>query len=194
MNKFHVLYLTGAPATGKTTLANNIKENIDAVEVFSYGEMLTKRINMKNDQDLVQNDLRSKSSAIITTQDVLSLDDELIEIVSEKRKNSHVVIDSHPVTKESYGYRITAFKLDVLRKINPSIIVTLFADPKVIVNRIRTASEGRPLVTEFEAHMHNNLQSSVAVNYSILLESKSYFLDSNQSQELLVNEIKRILG
>src|SRR4051794_15258897 len=107
---YKVIYLTGAPASGKSSLGHYLKENLyNDLLLFEYGAELTKYINKKNSKQFNQEDLRNKSSKIITPEDVQALDELLISIIKENRTRKHIVIDTHAVTKEDYGFRVTAF-------------------------------------------------------------------------------------
>ena len=189
MSKYDVIYLTGAPASGKTTLTDYLKQIDPSLIVFEYGKALTNLISKKNIEVKTQEDIRRYSSNIITEEDVKIVDNQLIEIINENRRKRNIIIDSHPVTKEIYGFRITAFSLDKLKKVSPSKIFVLFANPEITINRIQKESKGRPIINQFEANMHTNLQASVGVMYAIYLGVPIYYLDSNKNIEILASEI-----
>jgi dephospho-CoA kinase len=50
MSKYHVIYLTGSPAAGKTTLTNYLKHIDPSLLVFEYGKVLTNLISKKNNE------------------------------------------------------------------------------------------------------------------------------------------------
>lgn len=190
MTKFPVIYLTGAPATGKSTLARNLAKKITGLQVFAYSEELRKFVHRKNGgQLLTEDNIRELSAQVITTEDVMQLDAELVDLVAKEREQHSFVIDSHPVTKERYGFRITGFDTQTLLKLNPDVIVCLYAPPQVTIDRIKRDAMGRPLVSEFEAEMHTHLQTSVAAQYGILTGKPVYLIDSSCTQDELVNEV-----
>lgn len=190
--KYEVIYLTGAPATGKSTLTKYLKKNLSNLLVFEYGAELTKYISSKNFNVKRQEDLRSKSSLVVTSNDVKFMDDYLIKLVAKERLVRHIIIDSHAVTKEFYGYRVTAFSLKKLMKIKPTKIVVLYTDSKTTIKRIKKDSGGRPLISNFEADYHTFLQGSVALNYGINLGLPIYYIDSSTHHNL-ANLIIKIL-
>lgn len=191
--KFHVIYLTGAPATGKSTLLAALEKEIRPVEAFCYSNELSKFIANRGGQKLSQDGIRQQSANVVTRDDVEAVDTLLIEKVTEWRKRAHVVIDSHPVTKESFGFRVTPFSLAQLTLVSPTLIFNLYADPEVIIQRIASNSQGRPTVTTYEASYHNSLQGAVAVTYGIHLGVPIYMLDSAKPTAELVEQVKRRL-
>jgi adenylate kinase len=64
-----VIYLTGAPASGKSSLTKALKTKVPDLEIFEFGERLTARLSgsgQVNDQA----DLRAQSARTITLEDV----------------------------------------------------------------------------------------------------------------------------
>ena len=179
--KYKVIYLTGAPATGKSTLCKEVTKIVEPLIIFSYADELLNHINSKQGRKNSLPDLREASAHIVSYKDVLEVDKKLISELKRKRDKAHFIIDSHAVTKEDFGYRITPFNYRQLRKINPSIIVVLYSSPEEIISRILKQSQGRPTVTKFECAMHMYLQSSVAISYSIHQDCPLYFYDTCKS-------------
>lgn len=180
---FQVIYLTGAPASGKSTLGRLLAERVQPLEVCHYSALLTDHLNRKHASTFVQDDLRAQSSKVVTAEDVNAVDDKLIMRVQEIRQHSHMLIDSHPVTKESYGFRVTPFTYEKLRALHPTVVCMLYAEAPEIARRIARESGGRPAVNEFQANFHIFLQSQVAVAYSMDLGLPLYVFDSTQSLE-----------
>ena len=178
--QFHVVYLTGAPATGKSSLTELIASTVTPVRVLTYSKLLDDYISKRQGIPLGENELRKRSAGLITPEDVEAVDGLMLDIINEERTRSHIIIDSHPVTKEAYGYRVTPFSLPMLQAIRPTLIMMLYAEPTVVIDRIKKNSQGRPMITPFEAHFHNDLQASVALIYSINLGMPTYLIDTNK--------------
>ena len=125
---------------------------------------------------------------MILREDVEATDRQLVELAAVARSRNHLIIDSHPVTKERYGFRITPFDRASLTAINPDAIVVLYADPRVIIDRISKNSGGRPSVSEFETLIHETLQQSIAIDYSLMVPAPIYFLDSGRPLDEVVDD------
>lgn len=187
MTSFPVVYSTGAPASGKSTLAKNLAATLPELLVFSYSEELRKFVERKHGQQLTEDRIRELSAQVITAEDVAELDRELVELVSRERGRRPVVIDSHPVTKEAYGFRVTGFDVETLRALSPDVIVCLYTSPQVTLERIKQDPMGRPMISEFEASMHTQLQTSMAVQYGVLAGCPVYLIDSARLPEELTS-------
>lgn len=177
---YHVLYLTGAPAAGKSSIGKRLKEVFHPLEIFEYGLELTQYINREKGHKATQNEVRAKSAGIITREDVQAVDNQLLLYVSENRARTNIIIDTHAVTKEHYGFRVTPFSLDQIERLAPTEIVVLYVEPSVSQKRISSDPQGRPLVTLYESSLHTSLQMNVALSYGTKLGVPVYLIDADQ--------------
>ena len=185
-----VIYLTGAPATGKSTLSRNLKAAYPEVLLFAYSEQLRDLVGRRlGNESLGEDEIRRQSSQVVTAQDVIDLDKQLIETVRSERSRRPVLIDSHAVTKEAYGFRVTAFSVAALQALDPDVIICLYASSAVVLDRIRRHPSGRPTVTEFEADFHTHGQVALAIQYGVILGKPVYLVDSAASEDDLVSVV-----
>jgi adenylate kinase len=138
-----------------------------------------------------ENEIRMKSANLVSPADIQELDEALIRLVTTERSRTSVVIDSHPVTKEAYGFRVTGFSEEQLQRLSPDVIVCLYASSNVIVSRIQANPMGRPLPTPFEVDMHTLVQAQVAVQYGIMLGKPVYLFDSSVPEAELAISVAR---
>ena len=183
---YPVIYLTGAPAAGKSTLCRNLAARFKSLTVFAYSEELRHFISEKTTRLLSEHDIRAQSSIVVTAEDVTALDEQLVARVAVERQSAPFIIDSHPVTKESYGYRITGFSIDARQRLDPDVIICLYTSPEITIQRIGADAMGRPMVSRFEADMHTRLQTAVAAQYGVILGKPVYLLDAAVSPGELV--------
>lgn len=190
-DEFDVVYLTGAPAAGNSSVAHQLKAVISPVEVFNYGEDLARYLASMAGVPLVQDELRKQSSTVIRPEDVESVDSILLKRVEELRSTTNFVIDTHAVTKEPYGFRVTPFSLKRFGDLRPTKIVVLYTSPEVAISRIGADPGGRPMITPFESGLHSALQVSVALSYGTSLGIPVYFLDSDTEIVELLDWFRR---
>jgi adenylate kinase len=184
-----VIYLTGAPAAGKSSTLALLQEADPSIYRFEYGAELTKFIQEKDASLRDQEELRSLSAKIVTPEDVEALDEVLLGLIEELRNKQAIIVDSHPVTKEQYGYRITAFSQEKVQMLNPDEIWVFYTAPSVALDRIRKRPAGRPNISDEEARMHTALQASVAATYGIATGKPVYLFDTNCDQSELVRNL-----
>ena len=182
---YQVIYLTGPPATGKTTLVEMLEAKLQPLLSFTYSKVLAQHVSDRDAQVTSQDLLREKSAQIIRPEDIEAVDQRLLKFVRENRSQSHIIIDSHAVTKENFGYRVTPFSLSLVLELRPTRIFMLYAKASVIQDRIAEVPAGRPRVTTFEADFHAHLQATVALTYGINLGIPVYFLDSSSTPQEL---------
>jgi len=119
MVNHEVIYLTGAPATGKSSTAERLAASVGAVRL-SYGELLTEQLSAKVSS---QDELRAKSARVITPADVERADAVMIERIEAARRESMVVVDSHAITIESFGFRSVPYSVEQLKKVGCTWII-----------------------------------------------------------------------
>lgn len=189
-----MLYLTGAPAAGKSTLSAALAEQLPELAVFEYGARLTEYLASSQQSPLSQDEVRRRSSGVASSDDIAAVDQQLQAFVAEQRACRPVLIDSHAVTKEPYGFRITPYSIDGIRQLAPTLVAMLYTNPEVAVQRILTNPGGRPNVSPFEASFHTSLQAAVAVSYSTALGVPAYLLDAAAAVPELAKQIKGLLA
>jgi len=118
----------------------------------------------------------------------------LVEAESYRAAGKHLLIDSHPVTKEAFGFRVTPFTLKRLLDLKIDHFICLYADPDVLAERIQKDPQGRPLPTKFELSVHVELQACVVSMYSILTGQPCHLVDSGIGAAQLMQRIQRIIG
>lgn len=187
-----IIYLTGAPATGKSTLTERLVELSDQIIVFTYSKELA-RVTSQRVGPVSQKDMREHSAKLITCEDVRLVDSELIELAGECReKEGYLVIDSHAVTIESYGFRVTPFSKAMLHDLAPDVIVCLYADTQTLVGRIKAEPAGRPLPTSKELDRHVSLQCEIASLYAFETGASLHYLDASKSGEEVLQDFLQL--
>ena len=184
---FKTVYVTGAPAAGKSSTMRLLKERVHDIKLWEYGERLTQYIQEKGVALTDQTELRESSARVVCPDDIAALDEQLITWTRATRRSAHAIIDSHPVTKESYGFRVTAFTEDKVKQLQPDEIWLFYASPEVTIDRIRKKADGRPIITIEEARMHTSSQAAVATTYGIMCGCPVYMIDTDRDQADLVN-------
>jgi adenylate kinase len=187
-----VIYLTGAPATGKSTLCQQLVAEVPDLKLFCYGVELRDLVNRRDAASITETGIRQRSGAVVRPEDVRELDDRLIAWVADERTRNPIVIDSHPVTKEAYGFRVTAFSAEQVRQLAPDAIVCLYTAPEELERRIRANPRGRPLPSLYELALHTQAQIDIAVQYGVLLGKPCYLVDSARPHAELIATIRRL--
>lgn len=187
-----IIYLTGAPATGKSTLTENLCKRLPETLIFTYSKELLAWVEGRSGLITTQDDLRRESSNIITKENVDEVDRQLLNLASSRKGRQNLVIDSHPVTIEKFGFRVTPFAKDQLKQLAPDIIVCLYAKAEIIADRISKNAAGRPLPSHSDIDLHTQLQCQVASIYAIETGASLYFLDAAHPPEVLLDNFMAV--
>jgi adenylate kinase len=190
-----VIMLTGAAGTGKSTLAEECANQIRPLRKVDFGHLLLERKRGHGYPNLTYDELRSKSSEIVTPEDVRATDAALIDSLPDLRTSTHVLIDSHAVNREAFGYRITHYSFDALRRIAFNAIIVTYCDPDVWMERRARNPQGRPELSRFEVQHYMALQETVGVDYAIMCGCPCYLLDTTtHGPPELADNVRRIIG
>jgi len=127
---------------------------VSPLKVFEYGERLTRYLSERRDETLTQTTLRQQSAGVARPEDIEAVDHLLLDFVAGERSRAHVVIDTHAVTRERYGYRVTPYSLKRFASLSPDAICVFYTSPEAAVERIDKAAEGRRGVTVWGAGFH----------------------------------------
>ena len=119
---FKTVYVTGAPASGKSSTVRMLCAAVPEMDLWEYGARLTSMLQERDAGLRDQDEIRSRSAQIVRPKDIDELDDRLLTWVEANRATRHLLIDSHPVTKEAYGFRVTACSAERFRALAPSEI------------------------------------------------------------------------
>jgi len=189
---FETILITGAAAAGKSTLSRGLAK-LDYFAVFEYGEVLFQRSKVRH-PTITHSETRSHSEELISPGDISGTDEDLQQFIASHRDVKHVIIDSHAVSKEVYGFRIEPFGPGQLQRAGFSRIVFLYCDPTVIYSRTIAHAEGRPALTLKEAELYQLLQTSVSINYSTILGIPIHFIDSALPPDELKAQFLGLIG
>jgi len=172
-----VILLTGAPGTGKSTLRNALAARIADLEHFDYGQLLLRR-KQREGSEVSYEQLREQSSAIISASDVTATDDWVISEISRLRKTSHVLIDSHALTRETYGFRAIAYSKAQLEGLQLDAVISLRADPDILIGRLKLDPRGRREMTTEVAREIQILQDSLSLTYAVACGCPAFVIDT----------------
>ena len=96
-----------------------------------------------------------------------------------------LIIDTHQVTIESYGFRIVPFDPGALIRLAPTEIWFMAASPEETLRRISESAKGRPLPSLHQAALHTSLQLSLAVEYAAVLGVEMHAFDFDSGKTAL---------
>lgn len=183
------VYLTGVPGTGKSAVAAAVATDFGGrVLHFSYSEHLGRRLQATREQ------LRAESATMVTAEDVAAVDGDLQRMIDDGPKSGLVIIDSHAVTYETYGFRVVPFTPEVLQNLRLQAVVCLSADPLLIVGRVAGSPDGRRTVDQSIVEHAQRTQEAVATSYALQVGVPLHIVDASPAQHEVVAHLSGIVS
>jgi len=153
-----VIVVTGIPGVGKTTVMKQAAEGID-IKFVTFGSVMidiAKEIGLVKDRDEMRKLTldQQKDLQIRSAEKVASMGD--------------VILDTHCTVKTPKGY-MPGLPEWVLKKLKPTAIVVVEADPDEIFNRrAKDATRNRDPDSEEEIAEHQQINRAAAMSYATL--------------------------
>ena len=187
-----LLYLTGAPATGKSTITDAITQINPSIQIIRYSDEIKKFLAQSNRGEFTTLQLREASAKIVSYRDIANIDQYILSKIQDSTAN-YIVLESHALTVESYGFRATPFSIQMLQMMAPNLIVCLYSESDVIFERIKNNPHGRLMQNIESIQTGQFLQMSLALHYAILSNAEIHFVNSQQESKIIANQLVDLL-
>jgi adenylate kinase len=153
-----VVVVTGIPGVGKTTVMKEAAEGID-IQFVTFGTVMADiaiEMNLVKDRD----DMRK-----LTLEQQKELQIKTAEKVA---KMDNVIVDTHCTVKTPKGY-MPGLPEWVIKKLNPTAIVVVEADPEEIYNRrSKDITRNRDPDSKEKIAEHQQMNRAAAMAYATL--------------------------
>ena len=153
-----LVVVTGIPGVGKTTVMKQAAEGLD-VQFVTFGSVM---IEIATQSGLVKD--RDEMRRLTLEQQK-----KLQMMTAEKvGKMKNVIVDTHCTIKTPKGYMLGLPEW-VIKRLNPTAIIIVEADPKEIYNRRKNdPTRTRDPDTEEQIAEHQQINRAAAVAYAAL--------------------------
>ncbi len=153
-----VVVVTGIPGVGKTTVMKEAAEGID-IQFVTFGtvmEDIAIEMNLVKDRDEMR-------KLILEQQKELQ-----IKTAEKVAKMDNVIVDTHCTVKTPKGY-MPGLPEWVIKKLNPTAIVVVEADPEEIYNRrSKDITRNRDSDSKEKIAEHQQMNRAAAMTYATL--------------------------
>lgn len=153
-----VIVVTGIPGVGKTSVMQKAAEGMD-IKFVTFGSIM---VEIAKEMGLVKNRDEMRRLSIQQQKELQIRTAERIEGMK------NVIVDTHCTIKTPKGY-LPGLPEWVIKKLNPSAIVIVEADPKEIYNRrAKDNTRDRDPDSIEEIAEHQQINRSAAMAYAAL--------------------------
>ncbi len=153
-----VIVVTGIPGVGKTTVMKEAAEGID-IQFVTFGTVMADiaiEMNLVKDRDEMRK---------LTLEQQKELQIKTAEKVA---KIDNVIVDTHCTVKTPKGY-MPGLPEWVIKKLNPTAIVVVEADPEEIYNRrSKDITRNRDPDSKEKIAEHQQMNRAAAMTYATL--------------------------
>lgn len=180
-----VILLTGVPATGKTTLASLLKDTIHPLHVVSFGRLILE-VARQNNPDVTYEEIRRNPTQKAKTDLIGEAVRLLLQDIKKQRESTNIIIDSHAVAIDSYGFRITPDSYSFLEQVKYDAVIVLHAPHSEITKRIAAKPDGRRSINYDDIALLESLQDSVAIAYGVASNCPVFILNAPKTNRELI--------
>jgi adenylate kinase len=155
---------------------------------FDYGELLLRR-KERQGSVMTYDKLREESASVIGTVDVVSTDEWVIAEIAKLRIANDIIIDSHALTREEYGFRAIPYSTRQLEALKFDAILTLRCDPDVLIARVAADRGGRRELSVELAREIQTLQEALCLHYAVACACPAFIIDTSLRTQAEVREV-----
>jgi len=153
-----VVVVTGIPGVGKTTVMKEAAEGID-IQFVTFGTVMA---DIAIEMNLVKNRDEMRKLTLERQKELQ------IKTAEKVAKMDNVIVDTHCTVKTHKGY-MPGLPEWVIKKLNPTAIVVVEADPEEIYNRrSKDITRNRDLESKEKIAEHQQMNRAAAMAYATL--------------------------
>jgi adenylate kinase len=153
-----VVVVTGIPGVGKTTVMKEAAEGID-IQFVTFGTVMA---DIAIEMNLVKNRDEMRKLTLEQQKELQ------IKTAEKVAKMDNVIVDTHCTVKTPKGY-MPGLPEWVIKKLNPTAIVVVEADPEEIYNRrSKDITRNRDPDSKEKIAEHQQMNRSAAMAYATL--------------------------
>ncbi len=127
-----LVLVTGMPGVGKTVVLNEFekiaKNNKVDASIINYGSIMNSILKSKG-KELTRDEIRKQKTS---SQKKIQL--KAADIIAKKGRTGMIIVDTHMAVNTKAGF-LPGLPYDVLKKLDPSLLVLIETDPKDIMKR-----------------------------------------------------------
>lgn len=187
------IFLTGSPATGKSTLCRMLAERDERVRIFPFGECMQEHLASVG-KSVTLSEMRQGTLPIVSSDDIDAVCSQLLDWLSHHEVGSVSIIDSHQVTIESHGVSLRPFDENVLGQMEIDQVWVTVAEPQTAISRMSSDGKGRKIPSDFLAAVQDGAQMALAVRYSAIWGCPVHIIQNSGTEAALVEAALGLIG
>lgn len=187
-----VVLVTGLPGSGKTTFLQELTMLFDPTTQLGFGTLIHDATK-STDPDITYDQLRTSPTRVAGPTYIDEARQALLQTVGLARASTNIFIDSHAVTADDYGFRVTPDSYAFLRQLDLDAILVLHVRQTILMQRLEQSDCGRRQVNFDQFDTYRQLQDSVCIAYAVVTGCPVFVLDANGSVRSTVDKARTVL-
>jgi adenylate kinase len=186
-----IILVTGVPGVGKTSLCRFLAGTRPNRYIHvPFGNLILRALDR---EEITEPELRSSAASLVTPS-ILAVATEMLMIEIAKSSGHIILIDSHAVSQNRFGYVVTPDGASYFGRLRYTAIVQLFASPSTVLTRSAAAVSGRQAIFERDVDMHFMLQCCVSVGYSAASECPLLVVEAEENVNRVAVNVESLLS
>jgi adenylate kinase len=129
---------------------------------------------------------------LISQKDITEIDMLILQQLRKMAPTQNVIIESHAVNKDNYGFKINPFNTKMLSLISPDLLLMLYtSNPEDVYKRLLENDSGQEWKSPDDVYYCQMFQSMLALQYSILQGKELRFLDVSNGIDRIAEWIQK---
>ena len=187
-----LVLVTGVPAVGKTSVCQYMSATWPSRYLHvPFGRLLLEAIS---DAQVTEQSLRESPSEFVDASTIRLATETLLSVAQRTPSDVTVLVDSHAVSQDRFGYVARPDGDDYFRTVQYSAIIQLHADPAVVLQRTDVNRDGRHATTMEDLSTHFLLQAAVSMSYARASSCALYVVWAQESVESVAHTVDSILS
>jgi len=189
------ILLTGAPGVGKSTITRSIETRISPMTRIGFGDLI---FEVKKQLGTIENyeQLRATPDKSIPINYVSLAAEVLLNRVTLLRHATNIILDSHAVVNDYFGFRIVP-EINDFERVKIDAVIVVHAPFEIVEQRVIREPKGRNPISKHSFEKHQTMQDAVAIHFSLLAKCPMYVVetDDDLSKSLyILQEIFQSIG
>lgn len=182
--------LTGVPGVGKTYIGRKIETCLEPIVRIGFGDLIFEVVQERG-IPATYNQMRATPDRLVTIDVVNTAAQVLLTRVSQLRLATNVLLESHAVVNDYFGFRVVPEIYD-FESAKLDAVIVVHAPFQIVEQRLSRDPKGANRISEQSYNMHQAMQDAVAINFGLAAKCPIYVIETDNDIDKSIEILARI--